>query len=410
MKKTYQNRFEIQRRDLLKAIAKAGISTQLLKASSILAGVMVGRVAHAQGTPNKSCLVFSGGGCHPDKWFPVNGVLPAMTAPLQPYFSRMHMFKNAKVTGAGHGAMHSRFNNGNYGRSSFDGNMGETIGANYPVTYLNLGTTNERSASRIGSKGRPIITTPQLALQTLFGSSAQTPTNGTVSPRSAIVDLHFAAVNQIKSKLGQHEKLKIESHLDAIRGLETDLANATPAPGGDGGGGGACAQPNVPSGTLGFDALAKIQSEIVVLALDCNLTASVSMAFGTDHHNHVFDVFGRESHKSHHQRGSNNPEYIEDITYMQSLSANLLRLLDEKGLLDSTTYCQISDFGNADSHTNDNVPHFVAGAGITGGKVSDIAGKTQIDIFQSLGQLLGAHESPAGAAYRDWQVAGISGI
>ena len=394
----YRDCFDKERRDFLRVVSHAGISAGLLRASSLIGGVMLARTAEAQsGVPTKSCLVFSGGGCQPALWYPSGSTLPAQSAPLQTHYSKIAIMKSAKLTGAGHGIMFHRFDNASFSRDSFDVNMGRTIGANYPVKYLNVGTTEESQLSREGSSSKPTITSPQNALDILF-SGGTTTTSGT-APRKSIVDLHYPAVNSLKTKLGQHEKEKLDSHFTAIQEIEAAI--------GSGGGGGSCPRP-ASTAVTGFDSLAKLQTDIAVLALNCNLTASVSIAFGSDAHNHIFDALGgRSSHQSHH---FNQAQYTEDIAYMQSLTKNLLDKLSAQGLLSSTTVFQMSDMGLADAHGNDDVPMILAGAGITGGRVLDIGGKSQADIFHTLALKMRADQSPNSTAYRNWGGSIVAGL
>lgn len=398
----YKDCFDKERRDFLRIVQRAGISAGLLKASSLIGGVMLARTAEAQsGVPTKSCLVFSGGGCQPNLWYPSGSTLPAQSAPLQSHYSRIAIMKNASLTGAGHGIMFHRFDNASFSRDSFDVNMGRTIGANYPVKYLNVGTTEESQLSREGSSNKPTITSPQNALDILF-SGGTTPISGT-APRKSIVDLHYPAVSSLRTKLGQHEKDKLDSHFTAIQEIEAAIGSGS----GGGGGGGSCPRP-ANTAVTGFDSLAKLQTDIAVLALNCNLTASVSIAFGSDAHNHIFDALGgRSSHQSHH---FNQAQYTEDIAYMQSLTKNLLDKLNAQGLLSSTTVFQMSDMGLADAHGNDDVPMLLAGAGISGGRVMDIGKKTQADIFHTLALKMRADQSPNSAAYRNWGGSIISGL
>ncbi|ACE84196.1 DUF1552 domain-containing protein [Cellvibrio japonicus] len=400
----YKDCFDKERRDFLKVVKHAGISAGLIKASSLLAGVMLARTAEAQsGTPTKHCLVFSGGGCHPDKWFPSGSTLPVQSAQLQSHYSRIALLRNASLSGAGHGVMFHRFNNGSWSEDSFDVNLGRTIGANYPVRYLNVGTTAESALSREGFNGKPIITSPQAALDILFsGGSGGGSSSGSTTPRKSVVDLHYTAISSLRTKLGQHEKDKLDSHFTAIREIEDALDTGTNP-------GGSCPQPPSTAVT-GFDALSKLHTDIVALALECNLTASVSIAFGTDAHTHFLDVLGRESHQSHHNQGNMPLAYTEDIAYMQGLTKNLFDKFNAKGLLSSTIVTQVSDMGDADSHGNSNVPMLVAGAGITGGRVIDIGGRTQSELYQTLGLKLRADQSPNGAAYRSWATSTISGL
>ncbi|HTF97227.1 MAG TPA: DUF1552 domain-containing protein [Cellvibrio sp.] len=411
----YKDCFDKERRDFLRVVKHAGISAGVLRASSLISGVMLARVAEAQGgAPNKSCLVFSGGGAlttenqktgqaneplKPDYWFPSGGTLPAMSAPLQSYFNNLVFLKNATLSGAGHGVMFNRFDNGSFSKDSFDVNMGRTISANYPVKYLNVGTDEVTGLSREGYTTLTTMTSPQAALDALFGGGT-TPVSG-IAPRKSMVDIHYQAINGLRNKLGQHEKIKLDSHFTSLEEIEAAIGTG----GGGGGGGGSCPQP--PSNTaVGFDALARLHTDIIVLALSCNLTASVSIAFGTDAHTHKFDKLGgRESHSTHHFNLTN---YTEDIVYMQGLTKNLLDKLSAAGLLSTTIFTQVSDMGNPDAHNNVDVPIIVGGGGIAGGRVIDVSKKTQASLYQTIGLRLKADQSPGGAAYRNWDVPVIS--
>lgn len=397
----YKDCFDKERRNFLTVVKNAGIAAGFIQASSMLAGVMLARTAEAQaGTLNKHCLIFSGGGCHPTKWFPTGGTLPVQSAPLQSHYSRIAMLRGASLSGAGHGVMFHRFNNGSWTQDSFDVNLGRTIGANYPVKCLNLGTTADSSLSREGSTGKPIITSPQAALDVLFSGGSGGGGTGK-EPRKSVVDLHYTAISSLQSKLGQHEKQKLDSHFTAIREIETAI--------GTGGAASTCPQPPN-TAVIGFDATAKLHAEIVALALSCNLTASASIAFGTDAHTHFLDALGRESHQSHHNQGNLPAAYVDDIVYMQGLTKILLDKLNTRGLLSSTIVTQVSDMGDADSHGNSNVPMLVVGAGITGGRVIDVGGKTQSELYQTIGLKLNADQSPNGAAYRNWSTSTIAGL
>lgn len=405
----YKDCFDKERRDFLRVVQKAGISASVIKASSMLGGVLLARTAEAQsGTPTKHCLVFNGGGCHPNRWFASGGTFGEQASPLQTHYNKITMLRNASLSGAGHGVMFHRFNNGSWSEDSFDINLGRTIGANYPVRCLNVGTTAESALSREGFTGRPLTTSPQAALDLLFAGGGGGGGGGSgTAPRKSVVDLHYGAISGLRNKLGQHEKDKLDSHFTAIREIEDAIDSSGNNNGG--GSGGACAAPSN-TAAVGFDAVAKLHADIVALALSCNLTASASIAFGTDAHTHFLDVLGRESHTSHHNQGNMPLAYTEDIKYMQGLTKYLFDKLESHNLFGSTIVTQVSDMGDADSHGNDNVPMLVAGAGIQGGRTLDVGRKTQSELYQTLGLLLRADQSPNGSVYRRWASSGITGL
>lgn len=407
----YKDCFDKERRDFLRIVKHAGISAGVLRSSSLISGIMLARAAEAQGgVPNKSCLVFSGGGAlttdnqavpnqppKPEYWFPSGGIFPAQSAPLQSHFNNIVMLKDATLSGAGHGIMFHRFDNGSFSKDSFDVNMGRTIGINYPVKYLSVGTTEVSGLTREGSTSLATTTSPQAALDALFGGGT-TPVTG-IAPRKSMVDIHYQAINSLRNKLGQHEKIKLDNHFTAIQEIETAIGTG-------GSGGGSCPQPSTTTAS-GFDALAKLHTDIIVLALNCNLTASVSIAFGTDAHNHYLDKLGRNSHDSHHFNLNN---LIADIAYMQGLTKNLLDKLSAAGLLSTTIVTQVSDMGHPDVHGNIDVPMLVAGGGIAGGRVLNVGKKTQSELYQTIGLKLRADQSPYGANFRTWSTSTIPNL
>lgn len=405
---SYKDCFDKERRDFLRIVKRAGISAGALQASAMIGGVMLARVAEAQTGPTKSISVFMPGGCTPSKFFPTGSTLPIQTQPLQSHYNagRIALLRNATMMQGGHGVMFTRFNDPNpWGKQSFDVNLGKTIGANFPVKLLNLGTTPVTELSREGNAQVPAITSPRTALDILFSGGGGGGGGGSVPPRKSLVDAHYAAVNDLKTKLGQHEKIKLDSHFTAIREIEDAITTSNPPSG-------SCSAP--PNTTVtGFDATAKLMSEIAVLALSCNLTASASIAFGTDEHLHFLDAVAkpRASHDSHHNQG--NPNYAgfydEDVAYYMSLTKQLIDKLEAKGLLSSTILTQVSDMGNVDAHSGQNTPFLVAGGGARGG-VLDVSGLTQTALFQTVGLQLRANQGPNGAAFRNWGAATMAGL
>jgi hypothetical protein len=157
-----------------------------------------------------------------------------------------------------------------------------------------------------------------------------------------------------------------------------------------------------------FDETAKLQIEMAVLALKCELTASVSLAFGNDSHNFQVPGYG-ECHGSHHCCGASVAEYTKTVSYMSGLCARTLARLKQEGVLATTIVTQVTDMGDARSHANDNVPLFVAGAGIRRGQITAANGKTQADIFQAVAQILRATEHPDARVWSANPLAGLAG-
>jgi hypothetical protein len=414
----YKHRFDQERRNILKTIAAMGITPRLLSASSLVGGIVAARVAEAQtARPTKSLLLLHTGGALDNLWRPSGSLaLGPHSAPLEPVKGEINFLAGGKMTSGGHGIMFHRFNDGSFDKDSFDVNLGRTFGANRPIKFLNLGVqTKDNNLSRQGSTGIAPIDDPETAFSRMFGGGVAptTPTDGVPAananaPRLAIVDLHKKALDALKRKLGTHEKRKMDDHLTAISEFEKTLrapaqppAGSTPPPPPPA----ACAKPPMPGGGGDFGATAKLQIEMAVLALKCELTASVSLAFGNDGHTFLIPGYG-ECHTSHHCCAG-DAEYTKTVKYMYGLVATTLSRLKEEGLLATTIVTQVTDMGDARSHANENVPLLVAGAGIKKGQVTNINGKTQADIFQAVAQILGADQAPG---FRTWSSSPVTGI
>jgi hypothetical protein len=418
----YKNRFDQERRNLLKTLAAMGVSPGLFRASALVGGVAMARVAEAQAGPSKHLIMLSCGGALDEHWRPgPNLTLGQMSAPYEPVKGEMNFVVGGKMSGGGHGIMFHRYNDGSFSKDSFDVNLGRTIGANRPVKFLNLGVeTKDRNLSRQGSSGLAPLDEAETAFSQLFGGGlVTTPPTGGGAPgptapangaRLAVVDLHKKAIDALKNKLGSHEKRKLDDHLTAISELQKKLQTPTgPAPERPPVSA-SCMKPTMP-GAAGrtFDDMAKLQIEVAVLALKCDLTASVSLAFGNDSHNFQVPGYG-ECHRSHHCCGGDQSvaEYTKTVAYTSGLCARTLARLREEGLLASTIVTHVTDMGDARAHANDNVPLFVAGAGIRKGQVTVASGKTQADLFQTVAQILRATEHPDARVWSASPVAGIA--
>lgn len=428
MRIRYKNRFDKQRRDIMKTIASAGISSGLLRSCGLVGGMMIARATEAQSGPNKSLLLLCVGGALNEMWEPSAGMtLGSMSMPYEPVKSEMNFVAKGSMTSGGHGLMFERFTAGSFSEDSFDVNMGKTIGANYPLRYLNLGVqtatselTKEKSSS--GQLRVPVIDDPRSAFSRLSnavgggaggGGTGGGGTSGGVLPGRLYVDAHKEAIAALRTKLGQHEKEKLDSHLSAIEEFEQRIimqeqegSGGEPAPAPEVQ---SCSSISMPAGSdADFDSTAKLQIEMAILALKCNLTASVSLAFGNDGHGFSIPGWDQVFHQSHHCCPGTEPYEITG-RYMCSLAARTINRAKEEGILDSTVITQVTDMGDARAHNNTNVPLFVAGGGsaVRRGTVTQASGKTSADLFQTVSNILGASEHPEA---RTWSSSPISGI
>lgn len=420
MRKLYKNQFDKQRRDFMATVAKAGLANGLVKSFGLASAMMMSRSAQAAGGPSKVLMIYFAGGAIRSQYLPSGN----STKPKSKGYSDegvvgdINFLDNAKLTNAGHGQMWGRFGSG-YSDTSFDVVVGRTVGANHPLAFLNVGVeqTSSESISRERNKSVPTINDPRTAFSRLSsalssgggGGGGNAPAvvgNGATSPRRLFVDLHKDAIGALRSKLGQHEKEKLDSHTAAIERIEADLKD-------DGGGGGMVAAPvaepvktcgnvSMPgSSGSGFTSKAQLQMDIAILALSCNITASASIAFGRDQNDFLIpsNIYSAPLHSSHHDNGWQQ-KYILTARYMAGLAAKTVKKAKSAGILNETVITQVSDMGNGNLHTNDNVPMFVAGAGVRKGRTTNIGGKNQANVYATVANIIGADAHPNFSNYK----------
>lgn len=421
----YKNAIDKERRNLLKTMTKAGITPGLLRASSLVGGMMFARASEAA-VANKSLLIFLAGGAIDNLWRPGGGMsLGPMSQAYESVKNQMNFLAGGTMDQSGHGVMFGRFNGGNgtWTSDSFDVNVGRTIGENRAVRYLNLGVqSGATQLSRQGNSTVPTIDSPRTAFTKLFGtgsgssssSGGGSTSSGGPSPQFAFVDAHKEALDALKGKLGQHERERLDNHVGAIEEFENRLgsrdgtgSSSGSDNGSSSGSAASCSSVSQPNGTDqdpatgDFDTLAKAQIDIAMLALKCDLTSSVSISFGDDEHQFNVPGYNDVFHQSHHNKNGDEaiPEYSITANYMAGLGARCISRCQEEGILDSTIITQVTDMGDARTHESPNVPMFVAGGGLSGGRVTSINGSTNVNVFQSISEKLGMTSH---GNYRSW--------
>lgn len=413
MKKPYKNVFDKRRRDLLKIFAAAGIGKGLLRASPLVGGMMASRLAEAQTGPNKSVVIYVPDGALPEHWYP-NGDLTSFGAMSQPYStvaSECNFLRSMGHHRGGHGVMPTIINN-SWGGDSFDVNMGRILGENLPFTYVNLGVHSNGNGVLTKDNGSdvPFEDNPFNAFNRLFGNLQSGGGGG--DPKLNAVDAHLDAVNALKTKLGTYEQQRLDSHLTAIEETQRRLQDL-------GGGGMSCAAASPPAefpiAFSTFQQQAELQADIIALALECNFTASCSLALGNDGAEFTLPYldFQNTYHSSIHGGNGGDPtypHYRETRAHLSSLSASLIGRLRDRGILDSTIVCEVTDMGNGDAHSNSDIPLIMAGGGgaIQRG-VSNAGGASYTPLHQihTAAVALQAHQHPLYQGYQSEVIPGV---
>ena len=368
MKKVNLNEREITRRNVLKTFMASTLSKAIINSSPLISGLLFARHADAEEVinPNKSVVIYiPGGGIH-DFWAPIGSgssmVLPAMSSSYEEVKTECNFLLNMSHDNAGHGRMPRILSNswGGSGVDTYDVFMGKQLGPDLPFSYVNLGvhSNGQGYLTRDGNTTIPFEDNPFNAFKLLFGS------NMGGNAKTPIIDAHVAAANAIKNKLAGYEIERLDEHLQAISDTQRrldDLAGSSSCTG----------LPDATEFELSYNTFsqqAKLQADIAVAALKCNITRSVSIAFGNHQGQFRFPELNYQGiyHQSIHG-GSNGqanyPYYTEMRNHLGSLSAYVIKRLAEEEILDSTVVVETTDMGHADTHGSTDVPLMIAGGG-----------------------------------------------
>jgi hypothetical protein len=311
--------------------------------------------------------------------------------------------------------------NMDWGGPSFDVNVGIAKGGSLPFQFVNLGVmgagtiTRAQGASQWDGPEVPPELSPYNAFRRLFsGSSSSTTTTGAANPHQVIVDSHKEAITAMRNKLGSYEKARLDSHLTAISAYESRFGGSTSS-GSTSSTSTGCASGTAPTQYAlsrdTFEQQGRDMANIAALALQCNLTASVSLMLGSD--DGLFSlpasIYSDVYHQSIHCCGA-GVEFDRTRSHLSMLSANVIQELINKGVINSTIFMETSDMGHGNEHSNTDIPVILAGGGgrIQRNVSNAGSGQTTRNMMATAGAALGCTQGVGG--YRFGDVPVISGV
>lgn len=211
----------------------------------------------------------------------------------------------------------------------------------------------------------PNITSPRQLFERLFGVPS------TLDPqvralramsRASILDQVLEDARSLQSRLGQTDRRKLDQYLTAVREVEV-RANAL--------GGGACTERDPPPTDYSFPEHVALMQDLMVVALQCDLSRIFTFMLGEAASNQAYDfigVPGAHHAISHHQ---DQAEALQDLVkigawevqQLANLVARLAETPDGEGsLLDSTLVYWSSEIQDGNNHTHRNLPVLLAGS------------------------------------------------
>jgi hypothetical protein len=397
------NKLGLKRRDFLKGVGAAAAALPLM--SALDAKAQQGQF------PKRLLIVFSANGTAYENWVP-SGTETAFTlsrilAPLEPHKGDIVVLDNVKNEAAHHGP----------GDGHMTG-MGCLLTATelLPGTQFSCGGTDPCSGwgggisvdqhianalyEALPTDARPKFKSLELAVQAggadIWSRMCYAGSDQPLAPmedpaqvwervfadlnvntedldrlraqRRSVLDYVGGRLTRLRGRLGGEDREKLDAHLQAVREIEMQLAS--------GGLLGGCTQPAEP-GSIdfrnndNFPAVLKLQTDLTVRALACNLTqvATIQWSRSVSGTRHTWAGVSEGHHDLSHE-GDSNADAIEKITKINVwfaeqfayLLAQLKSVREGDGtLLDNTLVLWGNELGRGNSHSRTRVPFVLAG-------------------------------------------------
>ena len=190
--------------------------------------------------------------------------------------------------------------------------------------------------------------------------------------RKSVLDAVTQSYARLNPRLGATDKAKLDEHLGNIRDLELRLTNTGTT-------GGACVKPAAP-GTIdykanaNFPAVGKLQMDLLVMALACDLTRVATIQWEQSVGNVRFTWVDPTITRGHHDMshdGDTVTDTIEQLTKINIWYAQQFNYLldalksakeaDGSSMLDNTLVIWVNELSRGNVHSHDHMPFVLAG-------------------------------------------------
>lgn len=361
-----------ERRSFLDMLGKAGVASSVLRASSLLGGVMAARYAAAAGEKKRVVYCYIHSGAPRGQWMP-NGASAMNTSsvhygPDGYNVAGICQFRGVDTEAAGHSGARQALGNPNYG-TTVDTEIASILGATSPYSSIFLGSNATGSGNGdnliISSGGQP-KDDPRQALGDYFQSAP--PSTGDSDTYKKSFAMQYEAISTIKNKLSAEEHQRLDAHSNALSKIENRIESLANNEGPDLE---ACS-PNVPgnyddSTNRTMVEHAKIQADILVAALKCGLTNVGVLQVG-NHNGGGWSMRTPNGPVDGHGAAHSAPAgtFEQMMTEKMEVPAYFIRrLMDEldsdgEPLIQSTAFVQVTCMGDGISHNSSEAPYLLA--------------------------------------------------
>lgn len=404
------SKFTLSRRSFLRGAGGAAMSLPLLQAMgcSRSSSSITREQQNAEGIPKRIIIMFSANGTIRENWSPTGGVtdfaLSPILAPLEPHKGDIVVLDGVDMTSAynGPGDGHQKgmghlltgtellagdlFEGGGDsgkvgwgGGISVDQEIANHIGGATKFKSLEFGVQVQANTvwSRMSYAGPdqplPPMDDPRQALDRIF-SDLDVDTAGReqqLAKRQAVLDSVLGDYNTIKGKLGTEDRQRMEIHFESVREIERTLGVGGQL-------GGSCELPIITTpddiyANDNYPAIGKLQTDLMVMAMACDLTRVATLQWHRAVSGKVFRWLDNPVLDGHHSlsHADNsvdtaidkltriNTWYAEQFAYLIS---RLKAVPEGSGtMLDNTLVVWGNELGRGNSHTRNNIPFVLAG-------------------------------------------------
>lgn len=265
---------------------------------------------------------------------------------------------------------------------SVDQAIANHVGQNTPYPSLQLGVRSDTTAptaevrSRISYSGPaqplPPQNDPLVVFNQMFSDFMTEPSElvELKARRKSVLDTVSSQFEAVRSRAGYADRQRLDEHMALVRDLEIRLENERVT-------GEACyapAEPDQmdPDNEDTMPEIARLQVDLLVMALACDLTRVGSIQF-SNAKNHIrfpwLDSLG-DGHQLSHAGPSNDNAYNQWVardTWFAEQFNYLLTKLDsvqegENTMLDNTCVIWINELGQGNTHSQTDIPFVLAGS------------------------------------------------
>jgi len=214
----------------------------------------------------------------------------------------------------------------------------------------------------------PKITDPRLLFSRLFAGVDPSLTQAEIDRRRAlrlsVLDSVYGDAQTLRARLSRSDALKMDQYLHAVRELEVRIESL---------GESTCVPPPGPAADLEFEDRLAALTDLMVVAMRCDLTRITTFMFGNggSNRNHAFiGAPGAHHEISHHQGDAENLAILRtigrwEVNHFTQLLLKMDAVDEGDGctLLDNSMIYFGSEIEDGDTHSHFNLPVLLAGAG-----------------------------------------------